>query len=278
ARGWMDVAQNYAQSNVTGSVRVPDTTSVGRIFNYNLTYKKGAAVVHLLRYLCHDDARFYRVLRTYQSQYRGRTARTADMQRLFEAELGTSLTYFFRQWYQGEGFPAFAVRWNQAGTSLALQVTETASVPTSTPFFQTEVDYLLTFQDGSTRLVRLNQTQASQSFDVAVSGPVVGIALDPDGWLPDLPGTVQRDAALVVSPAAAALAAFPNPSRDQLTISNLPTFTATAEVLDVTGRVVLRQPLPAAVLYTQALAPGLYYLRVFGAGGEVLGQVKFVRE
>jgi aminopeptidase N len=278
ARGWMDAAQGFAQGNSTGSVRVPDTTSVSRIFNYNLTYKKGASVVHMLRYLCHDDARFYRVLRTYQSQYRGRTARTADLQRLFEAELGQPLTYFFQQWYRGEGFPAFAVRWNQAGNSLALQVTETASLPAITPFFQTEVDYLLTFQDGTTRSIRLNQTQANQGFSLAVSGPVARIDVDPDGWLPDLPGTVQRDAALVVPPVSTAFLVFPNPSRDQLTISNLPAASATAEVIDATGRVVQRPSLPATTLSTQALAPGLYYLRVFGADGEVLGQVKFAKE
>jgi aminopeptidase N len=284
ARFWMDSNQAYAQSARTGTVRVPDTTNVSRIFDYSLTYKKGAAVVHLLRYLCHDDARFYRVLRTYQRQYSGRTARTLDLQRLFEAELGQPLDYFFQQWYRGEGFPAFNVRWNQVGGSLALQVAETASVPTSTPFFQTEVDYLLTFQDGTTRTIRLNQTQASQGFSVPVSGQVASISLDPDGWLPDLPGTVQRDNALVLASAAATsrptLLAFPNPCREQLTIASLPAAGATAEVCDATGRRLLRQALRAAQpqLATQALAPGLYHLRIFDAAGEVLSQGKFVRE
>ena len=260
-------------------MRVPDTTSVSRIFNYNLTYKKGRGRgAHAPLPVPRRCPLLPRAAHLPEPVYRGRTARTADLQRLFEAELGQPLTYFFQQWYRGEGFPAFAVRWNQAGTSLALQVTETASVPASTPFFQTEVDYRLTFQDGSTRTVRLNQTQASQDFSLAVSGPVASIDLDPDGWLPDLPGLVQRDAALVVPPVSTALLVFPSPTRDQLTINNLPAASATAEVIDATGRVVLRVPLPATTIYTQALAPGLYYLRVFGAGGEVLGQVKFARE
>ena len=279
ARAWMDDAQARAQNNLTGTVRVPDTTSVSRIFNYNLTYKKGAAVVHMLRYLCHDDARFYRVLRTYQRQFSGRTVHTPDLQRLFEAELGQPLDYFFQQWYRGEGFPAFAVRWNQVGGSLFLQVSETASVPASTPFFQAEVDYQFTFQDGSTRLVRLSQAQASQGFTVPVSGNVVAVAVDPDGWLPDLPGPVQRDNSLVLATRAASLPAltlFPNPVREMLTISGLAT-EATAEVCDATGRVVLRQALPLTrpQVSTVALAPGLYLLRLVGPAGEVLGQGKF---
>jgi hypothetical protein len=152
------------------------------------------------------------------------------------------------------------------------------------PFFQTEVDYLLTFQDGTTRTIRLNQTQASQGFSVPVSGQVASISLDPDGWLPDLPGTVQRDDALVLASAAVtsrpALLAFPNPCREQLTIASLPAAGATAEVCDATGRRLLRQALRAAQpqLATQALAPGLYHLRIFDAAGEVVSQGKFVRE
>ncbi|QKG55515.1 T9SS type A sorting domain-containing protein [Hymenobacter sp. BRD128] len=280
ARAWMDDAQTRAQSNGTGTVRVPDTTNVSRIFNYNLTYKKGAAVVHLLRYLCHDDARFFRVLRAYQRQLSGRTAHTLDLQHFFEAELGQPLDYFFQQWYQGEGFPAFNVRWNQVGIALYVQVSETASVPASTPFFQTEVDYQLTFQDGSTRTVRLSQTQASQGFTVPVSGTVATITVDPAGWLPDLPGTVQRDNALVLATrtaSAAAIALYPNPARDYLTISGLAT-AATAEICDATGRVVQRQPLASPQLSTQALVPGLYLLRVLGPAGEALGQGRFVKE
>ena len=281
ARDWMDGAQSYAHDAINGSVRVPDTTSVGRIFNYNLTYKKGAAVVHLLRYLCHDDARFYRVLRTYQSQYSGGTARTTQLQALFETELGQPLGYFFQQWYRGEGFPTFNVRWNQdAGGNLYLQVAETASVPAVTSFFQTEVDYTLHFQNGSSQVVRLSQTQATQGFLLPVGSAVRSVEVDAAGWLPDLPGTVQQDAALAVpaAPAGQPLLPFPNPCRELLTLASYAPLEATAEVLDATGRRVLRQPVPQAQLDTRALAPGLYYVRLLGAGGELLGQGKFERQ
>jgi aminopeptidase N len=282
ARAWMDDAQTRAQNNRTGTVRVPDTTDVSRIFNYNLTYKKGAAVVHMLRYLCHDDTRFFGVLRAYQSQLSGRTARTLDLQRRFEAELGQPLDYFFQQWYRGEGFPTFKVRWNQVGGTIYLQVDETASVPASTPFFQTEVEYQLTMQDGSTRLVRLSQAQASQGFAVPVSSSVAAIAIDPNGWLPDLPGTIQHDNSLVLATRAAGLpllGLYPNPAHNQLTIGGLAT-DAMAEMFDATGRVVRRQPLPLAQpnLNTEGVSPGFYLLRLLGPSGEALGQGRFVKE
>lgn len=280
--GWLGQAHSYALQDPLGTVRVPDTTDVRRIFSYNLTYKKGASIVHMLRYLCHDDARFFRALRTYQQQFSGRTARTLDLQRVFEAELGQPLTYFFDQWYRGNGYPIFGVRWNQVGGTLALQVDETTTPGASPGFFRTEVDYKITLQDGSTQLVRLNQTQASQRFTLPVVGLVTGIAVDPDGWLLALPGTVQRDNTLVLAtrPASApALTLFPNPARDYLTISGLAPAGATqAEVLDATGRVVLRQLLVAAGLPTAGLAPGLYWLRLLGPAGEVRAQGRFAKE
>jgi hypothetical protein len=278
ARAWLNDAQARAQLELAGTVRGPDTTNVSRIFSYNLSYKKGATVVHLLRYLCHDDTRFFRVLRTYQQQLSGRTARTADLQRLFEAELGQPLAHFFNQWYRGNGYPIFHVRWNQAGNALFLQVDE-ATTPGATPaFFQTEVDYQLIFQDGSTRLVRLTQAQASQGFTVPVSGPVAAIVVDPDGWLPDLPGTVQLDKTLALAQPPALLL-YPNPAREQLAISGL-SREAAAEVYDAIGRVVLRQPVSPARprVVTQRLAPGIYLLRLLGPAGEVLGQGHFVKE
>ncbi|MGI4759426.1 MAG: M1 family aminopeptidase [Janthinobacterium lividum] len=282
-RSWLNQAHSYALQEPLGTLHVPDTTDVRRIFSYNLSYKKGASVVHMLRYLCHDDARFFRALRTYQRQFSGRPARTLDLQRVFEAELGQPLTYFFDQWYRGNGYPIFGVRWNQTGGTLALQVDETTTAGASPGFFRTEVDYKLTFQDGSTRLVRLNQTQASQGFSLPVAGTVTNIAVDPDAWLLAYTGSAQRDTTLVLATRAASaplLTLFPNPASDYLTISGLAPAATTAEVLDATGRVVLRQALPAAAgrLRTVALAPGLYWLRLLGPAGEALGQGRFAKE
>ena len=284
ARGWMDNAHQYAQLNA-GSVYVADTTNVGRIFDYYLTYKKGAAVVHMLRYLLNDDTKFFRALRTYQTQYRGRTARTADLQRVFEAEAGRSLSYFFQQWFRGQGYPTFNGRWNQAGNTVVLRVTETASEPAITPFFDTDVDYRLTFTSGATQTLRLHQGQAVQTFQFVAAGTVASIAVDPDQWILDLPAPApvrDNSLALVTHTAAglAPLSLYPIPCHDVLHLAALPAPLVRAEVVDATGRLVLRQVLlaPQPQLDTHALAPGLYYLRLLTATGEMLGRGQFVRE
>ena len=285
ARSWMNDAHTYAQRN-PGTVLVDDTTNVNRIFDYYLTYKKGGAVVHMLRYLLNDDTKFFRALRTYQSRFGGGTARTADMQAVFEAEAGRPLGYFFQQWIRGRGYPTFAGTWNQAGSSFVLRISETASVPGTTPFFETDVDYRLTFADGTAQTLRLHQGQPIETFRVAVSGQVTSVAVDPDQWILDLPTAAPvRDNTLLATRAGSGatplLTLYPNPCREQLLLAALPARSALrAEVLDATGRVVLRQAVPAAQpqLDTHALAPGLYYLRRVGPGAELVGRGQFVRE
>jgi aminopeptidase N len=285
ARSWMDTAHQYAlSSSGTGSVYVPDTTDVRRIFNYYLTYKKGAGVVHMLRYLLQDDTKFFRALRTYQSQYAHSTARTADMQRIFEAEAGRSLTYFFQQWFRGQGYPSFDVRWNQVGNTFGMRVNETASEPGVTPFFDTDVDYRLTFSDGSSRTIRVHQGQATINYSTPVTGTVTSVEVDPDQWILNQPGSTTFDSSLALATRSSStilpLTVYPNPCREQLLLQDLPAARATAEVLDVTGRVVLRQGIEAASprLRTASLAPGIYGLRLLSANGERLAQGRFVRE
>jgi aminopeptidase N len=70
AINWMKDAHNIAfMSN--GSVYVPieSITDENRIFSYYTTYKKGASIIHALRYELNDDALFFNILRTYLSRF-----------------------------------------------------------------------------------------------------------------------------------------------------------------------------------------------------------------
>ncbi|MBD2716894.1 T9SS type A sorting domain-containing protein [Microvirga sp. STR05] len=291
ARQWIETAQYYAKNRYVGgqwvpalggSVRVPDTTNVGRIFDYNLTYKKGAIVVHMLRYLLNDDTKFFRALRTYQSTYSGRTARTRDLQAVFEAEAGRSLQYFFDQWYRGEGYPTFSVYWNQVGQNFYLRNTETVSVAGITPFFDTDVDYTLFFTDGTSQVLRLRQSQLVSNFTVPITKTVALVEVDANNWLLKGDGITSRDFTLILGTEAAARTArftvYPNPCRETLRLQDL-TARATAEVTDATGRVLLRQQVDPlhAQLDTKVLAAGLYHMRLTFANGKV-ALARFVRE
>ncbi|QJX48502.1 T9SS type A sorting domain-containing protein [Hymenobacter taeanensis] len=282
ARQWMDQAHASVMTIPSGSVFVSDTSDVNRIFSSRLSYKKGAALIHMLRYLLTDDEKFFRALKTYQTTYAGRTARTRDLQRIFEAEAGVSLQYFFDQWFRGQGYPTFAVRWNQVGQTVYLQSTESVSMPTVTPFFNTEVDLRLEFTDGTSRTVRLRQDQPVTGLGLTESRILSNIVIDPDQWILNGAGSVARDNGLVLATKNAVtvttLHVYPNPCLHQLRITDLKLSRAQAEVVDATGRVVLRQVVtaPAPVLDTRTLAPGIYHLRLTSPDGSV-ARARFVR-
>ncbi|QIX63316.1 T9SS type A sorting domain-containing protein [Hymenobacter sp. BT18] len=282
ARLWMDDAHTRAMASAGGSVRVPDTTSVGRIFSSRLSYKKGAAVVHMLRYLVQDDAKFFGALRTYQTTFADSTARTSDLQKIFEEATGRSLTDFFAQWYAGEGYPTFAAEWKQAGGNLQIRTTETVSAPFITPFFDTELDYRITTSAGS-QTIRLRQSKAVSEFVVPITGTVVSIELDPNQWVLNGAGSVVRNDNLVLATrghaATRPVLVYPNPCEESLAVQDLPAGQWRAEVTDALGRVVVRQGISAtrAQVTTQALAPGLYHLTLTAEKGDEVRRARFVR-
>jgi aminopeptidase N len=66
ANNWMEYAMTLAFGK-SGSVYVPESEAedVYRVFDYGLSYKKGAVLLHMIRYELNDDALFFNVLNTY---------------------------------------------------------------------------------------------------------------------------------------------------------------------------------------------------------------------
>ncbi len=80
-------------------------------------YKKGACVLHMLRWLLTDlntldDARFYEMLADYYRTYAGRSASTADFQKVVEKYADQDMDWFFREWVFGTDLPEFRFEYN----------------------------------------------------------------------------------------------------------------------------------------------------------------------
>ncbi|MFD2246273.1 M1 family aminopeptidase [Pontibacter ruber] len=264
ASSWMDNAHASVLQQPGGSVLVPDTSNVSRIFSGRLTYKKGATVVHMLRYTINNDALFFEALRRYQQQFGGGTATTADLQQVFEQVTGQNLDYFFEQWYKGEGAPVFAVEWNQEGDKLLLQTTQTSTG--STPFFKTDVDYLVRTASGVTTF-RVTQDDPEEQYLLKVRDEeIISIEIDPNQQILNTTLQVVKNTNLKI-PAEFQLntMVYPNPASAYLKLVNL-TFNPTiAEIFDRTGRLVSKQQLSLQTEVSMNIADlpaGLYILRV----------------
>ncbi|QCR23648.1 M1 family aminopeptidase [Pontibacter sp. SGAir0037] len=234
ATAWMRDAQAYAKQTPTGSVRVPDTTNVSRIFDYRLTYKKAAAVVHMLRFEINDDALFFQALRTYLQEFGGKTATTADLQRVVEQTTGRNFSYFFEQWYTGESYPGFTVEWNQQGNQLRLLTTQFS---TANNFFKTDLEYLIRTADGNATTVRLTHDQPIEDYLLEVEGTVTSITLDPNLWVLHRLERITRSPNLEVEQPLPVLL-FPNPAHAAITLANMAFTPTQGAVYDATGRLV----------------------------------------
>ncbi len=167
-----------AKSN--GSVFCTDTTSVDRIFDYRLTYKKASMVLHMLRYKL-GDTDFFGAIQNYLAdpELAFGYARTIDLQNHFEAQSGFDLDNFFADWYTGEGHPSYQLQWNQSGDDAYFLINQSQSHP-SVSFFEMPVPVKVNGSDGQSQWLRLENTENGQLYVENVSFPITSVQVDPE--------------------------------------------------------------------------------------------------
>ncbi len=154
AQQWLAQTHGTAKRARTGSLYVPaDQLNDYRIFDYSLTYQKGASVLHMLRYLINDDEKFFAVYRTYLNKFRDSVATADDFRKVAEEVTGLDLKPFFNQWFYGEGYPVFSVYWKSSHDSLYIDSYQsgTSSV---TSLFQIPFELKIKFSDGDSALIK----------------------------------------------------------------------------------------------------------------------------
>ncbi len=251
----------------SGSVYVDDTTQVWRIFDGALTYKKGASVTHMLRYLAPQDSLFFKGLRRYRQQFYNGAAYTKDLQQAMETEYGTSLDTFFNQWIYGEGYPSYSARWAQQGSKLVIQIKQTTTKASSVPCFHMPIEIKLITNNGA-KIIKLYNNANTQTFVTTCTDEVTNIQIDPDDHILNAGGLVQKDDA-ILHVAGVALDEFmvqPNPANDNWLVKGIPQ-GAQCILIDMAGKVLWQQTADGEVIVpAKELAPGSYTLSVSKKG------------
>src|SRR5581483_4676639 len=107
-------ALDSAIQDVSAGALAYDTmplSSVGRLDAFSpqfqsMTLEKGAMIFHMLRGEVGDKV-FLNILKGALSQYSDNSIRTADLEKVAEAQSQEQLTPFFAQWIDGTGAPKF---------------------------------------------------------------------------------------------------------------------------------------------------------------------------
>jgi Peptidase family M1 domain/Tetratricopeptide repeat len=143
-----------------------------------LVTDKGAMIVHMLRWVV-GDTQFYKIMRTFATQYAGKAASIADFQTIAEKEHGEKLTWFFTQWLDSTGAPEFKTKYTvyRLGNNKGFRVV--GEISQDLDLFRMPVDLKID-TDGKTEEKRIDVVGTNSPFSLETFGKPRRIAVDPD--------------------------------------------------------------------------------------------------
>lgn len=260
---WLNSSQNQVRSNSGGSVWVSDTTNINRIFDYRLTYLKGALVLHMLRWELGDQA-FWSGVRNYQADpsLSFGFATTQRFIQHLEASSGRDLQGFLADWFTGQGYPTEAVKLVKDGNQMELTLSQTSS-HTSVSFFEMKVPIRFRATCFDTTLV-FNHTENNQIFNFTLPFSPTTVTFDPEKWLlAKNTVTILTGRLELVEDAGVRL--FPNPIRSDLSLENENPQPVLIQINNPQGQLVDRFQLPGGIcrkVNLNALPAGVYSIQV----------------
>lgn len=147
----------------------------------SVTYKKGSAVLHMLREQIGTEA-FWKGANIYLNRHKLANVESTDLRRAMEEASSQDLGWFFNQWVYGTGAPNLTVRqtYSTRSKTLTLTVTQTQTPDATTPaVFRLPLDLTISTAAGKA-LQKLEITKRIQTFTFTTTGRPTETILDPD--------------------------------------------------------------------------------------------------
>ncbi len=270
ARDWMEHAHNNIKSQPDGSVYVPPMflDDIWRIFNGRLSYRKGAAILHQLRFELNNDPLFFSIMEEFQDIYADGVASGDDFRSTVDLMTGQSWEWFFDQWYYGEGFPTYEIFWWQKDGKLHIRSTQTTSA-NHPLFFAGTLEFKLIFADDNEHVVRFFQEENLQEFVVTIQEDVKELVFDPRQFM--LKNYSVWDSTNISIPVTSTITISPNPFTRKITIDypNL-WHNSTWMLSDLNGRVLMEETLNDTNREQDLghISSGIYVVTIFSPGGD----------
>jgi hypothetical protein len=178
---------------------------------------------------------------------------------------GLDLTPFFEQWYFGEGYPTYSIRYRQVGNELLMQISHTASKPSVTPTFTNPIDVRIFRQGLADTTIRFTITSNDELFTVPIFGTVTGnMAIDAKNWIVNKVGSITQDntISLTENKPIEELQIIPNPNNGIFSISNLDVISL-IDVYRMNGQKVLSKSISTnEQVDLRAFGKGTYLIEI----------------
>ncbi|MEP6617024.1 MAG: M1 family aminopeptidase [Ginsengibacter sp.] len=259
---------DYITSIPGGSVWVDDTTNVYRIFDGRLSYYKGSHLLYMLRWKLGDSV-FFRAIRNYLTDpaVSYGFAKTDDLKRNLEKASGQNLDKFFKDWFYGQGYPSYHVKWSQAGDSYVRVVIEQSTSHPSVNFFN--IPLALKFKNATQeKTIILDSKFSGESFFEKIGFVADSVIIDPDYWI--ISNNNISEKITVNENAENSIQVFPNPVQNQFYIylKNFASPGATLTLWNSLGQQVFTRKIfllngtDYEEIPSRYLAAGVYYLKI----------------
>jgi len=258
-----------------GSVCIPadEVDDDSRIFSGNLSYSKGMALLHMIRFELQNDGVFFWALRNFISRFANDVATGMDFKKVLEETAGMDFTDFFDQWYFGAGYPIFEIEWEQQDQTVNLTSTQTTSSDITT-LFKMPMEYRMFYPGGDTT-VRVYHSANVETYAFSVAHSIDSIRIDPDNWVLNGEAGVKKN--FSKKSCWEIFSVFPNPGNGSLTFKLLEDRVdnpfeesredVIVEVFNGMGQLVYSRIYGGCVPFTTypiemaGPAPGIYYVR-----------------
>ena len=265
---YMRSALNNIVSSPGGSVYVPDTNDVNRIFSNRLSYNKGSYVVHMLRWVL-GDSLFKKGIQQFLNdpQLAYGTALTADLQQHLEQVSGKNLTTFFQKWVYGEGYANYNAVWRQNNNNWAtVDLTQTTS-HASVSFYDMPVQLVFRNATQSKSFV-VDHKYSGQRFSLDVGFVADTVIIDPNIWILARTKTSQKVPTTTTASDDVLIYPNPSPSNGNVVVRNPTGTSISVQLFNSIGQILFTTQVQTIgrdefiTLPLDRYARGVYWVRV----------------
>ena len=155
-----------------------DYTSTDDMFDM-VSYNKGGAILHMLRHYLGDEA-FFQAITDYLKAYAYSNGEAHQLRLSFEKISGKDLSWFFNQWYFGNGNPTVKVEkhYDTAKKLLTVKITQLQSEDL---YFQFPLDIDIYLDSKPIRHTVWVNARQENAFTFAVSKAPALVNINPEG-------------------------------------------------------------------------------------------------
>jgi aminopeptidase N len=179
-------AATYIAQNPGWAISVPDwainTPDVNTLFNFAITYEKGACALHQVRYLL-GDTLFFHMMQAYcaDTNLKFKSATIADFNAKVNEVTGADYDWYFTDWIFQPNHPVYQNKYNfeNIGSGQWKVNFQASQVQTNPAFFRMVLNFRVVFSDLTDTTFRVMNDANNQVFSWTFSKQPVTFQFDP---------------------------------------------------------------------------------------------------